>query len=282
MSRTRDEGGPIDLKAEVRRAVAALAGAPTRGGHQGATSDLSVDEALLVHSVGWEVLDLVCGVSVYSVPTGVWTWGQGEIDAASDAHRGAFQGAAARLAAEGARAGAAGVVGVRVGVEVHPHAIHVELVGTAVRPVGSERPGRPFVSDLSGRDFALLLQAGWMPVGLAFGASFVYAPRRSAATALAQKTQNVELTNLTEAMYSAREAAMARMQESALDMGGQGVVAVTVTEGPMGFARHAVGFSAWGTTVRLEADAHRTIAPEMVVPLDDAVVSFEAEALRGG
>ncbi|HTT86147.1 MAG TPA: heavy metal-binding domain-containing protein [Acidimicrobiales bacterium] len=275
------EPAPLDLQAEVRRAAHALAHPGQPGGSPGATSDLSVDEALLLHSVGWEVADLVCGVSVYSVPVGVWSWGQGEIGAASAAHRAAFQGAAARLAAEGARAGGHGVVGVRVGVEVRPHSIHVELVGTAARPAGPARPGRPFVSDLSGRDFALLLRAGWMPVGLAFGASFVYAPRRSAATVLAQKAQNVELTNLTNAMYSARESAMARMQESALDMGGQGVVAVTVTEGPMGFARHAVGFSAWGTVVRLEASSHRTLAPRVVVPLDDPVVTFEAEALRG-
>ena len=275
------EPAPVDLRAEVRRATAALARPGTPGRVAGATSDLSVDEALLLHAVGWEVLDLVCGVSVYSVPLGVWSWGQGEITAASAAHRAAFQGAAARLAAEAARAGGQGVVGVRVGVEVRPHSIHVELVGTAARPAGSSRAGRPFVSDLSGRDFALLVQAGWMPLGLAFGAGFVYAPRRSAATALTQKAQNVELTNLTDAMYSARESAMARMQESALDMGGHGVVAVTVTEGPMGFARHAVGFSAWGTVVRLEAPSHRSLAPQVVVPLDDPVVTFEAQALRG-
>ena len=34
----------------------------------------------------------------------------------------------------------------------------------------------PFVSDLSARDFTLLQGAGWRPVGLAFGASFAYAP----------------------------------------------------------------------------------------------------------
>ena len=90
----------------------------------------------------------------------------------------------------------------------------------------------PFVSDLSARDFTLLQRAGWMPVGLAFGASFVYAPRRTAGTAIKQKSQNVELTNYTEAMYSARESAMERMQHSALEVGGQGVVEVKVTEGP--------------------------------------------------
>ena len=116
----------------------------------------------------------------------------------------------------------------------------------------------PFVSDLSARDFTLLLRAGWMPVGLAFGASFVYAPRRTAGAAMRQSTQNVELTNYTQAMYAARESAMERMQRSALDVGGQGVVEVKVTEGPVSFARHAVGFAAWGTAVTLVAEEHRS------------------------
>jgi hypothetical protein len=42
-----------------------------------------------------------------------------------------------------------------------------------------------------------------------------------------------------------------------------------------------VGFTAWGTAVRLVADAHRFVSPEVVLPLDDAVVAFEAESLRG-
>ena len=96
-----------------------------------------------------------------------------------------------------------------------------------------------------------------------------------------QSTQNVELTNYTEAMYAARESAMERMQRSALDVGGQGVVEVKVTEGPMSFARHAVGFTAWGTAVKLVAEEHQFVEPEVVLPLDDAVVTFEAESLRG-
>ncbi len=119
-----------------------------------------------------------------------------------------------------------------------------------------------------------------MPVGLAFGASFVYAPRRTAGMAMKQTTQNVELTNFTEAMYSARESAMEKMQRSALAVGGQGVVEVKVTEGPMSFARHAVGFTAWGTAVRLAAEEHQFVRPELVLPLDDAAVSFQAESLR--
>jgi len=138
-----------------------------------------------------------------------------------------------------------------------------------------------FVSDLSGRDFALLHTSGWAPLGLAAGASFVYAPRRSVGATMKQSGQNVELTNFTEAMYAAREAAMERMQTAALDLGGTGVVEVKVTEGPMEFARHAVGFTAYGTVVRLRADEHRHLGARMVLPLDDAVVGFDAAALRG-
>jgi uncharacterized protein YbjQ (UPF0145 family) len=273
---------PADVKAEMLKGAQSLATVSPPQGARGITSDLTVDEALLLHAAGWEPIDLVCGVCVVSVPVGVWNWGQGSISPASDAHNGAVEGAADQIRAECAKVHGHGVVGVRVQVEVRTHHIDVELVGTAVRPVGAKNIGTaPFVSDLSARDFTLLKSAGWMPVGLAFGASFVYAPRRTAGTAMKQKTQNVELTNFTEAMYSARESAMESMQNSALRVGGQGVVQVRVTEGPMSFARHAVGFTAWGTAVRLEAATHQFVRPDVVLPLDDALVTFEAQSLRG-
>jgi hypothetical protein len=73
---------------------------------------------------------------------------------------------------------------------------------------------------------------------------------------------------------------MERMQHSALEAGGQGVVEVKITEGPVAFARHSIGFTAWGTAVKLVAESHQFVKPEVVLPLDDAVVSFEAESLR--
>jgi uncharacterized protein YbjQ (UPF0145 family) len=280
-----------DVRAEMLRGAQSLASPVAPSKERGITSDLSVDEALLLHAAGWEPLDLVCGVAVVSVPLGVWNWGAGGgISMASDAHNAAVDQAANLLRAECRQVHGHGVVGVRVEVSVRTHHIDVELVGTAVRPMRSSKDPRPpgtdaalatpFVSDLSARDFTLLQRAGWRPVGLAFGASFVYAPRRSAGTAMKQTRQNVELTNYTEAMYSARESAMEKMQRSALDAGGEGVVEVKVTEGPMSFARHAIGFTAWGTAVKLVAQTHQFVQPQVVLPLDDAVVSFEAESLR--
>lgn len=271
-----------DLRAEMRKGAEVLATAAAPGKGRGSTSDLSIDEALLLHAAGWAPIDLVCGVEVVSVPWGVWNWGQGEISVASEAHAMAVRGAAERLRRECRQTDGHGAVGVRVEATVRPHHIEVELVGTAVRPASQAvAPSTPFVSDLSARDFTLLIGAGWMPVDLAFGASFVYSPWRSARMAMAQKMQNVELTNYTQAMYAARENAMERMQQSALSAGGTGVVEVKVTEGPMSFARHAVGFTAWGTAVRLFAESHQYIRPQVILPLDDAVVTFEATSLRG-
>jgi uncharacterized protein YbjQ (UPF0145 family) len=244
------------------------------------TSDLSVDEGLLLHAIGWEAIDVVFGASVVSIPPMVWTWGSGEITAASDAHNQAVRSAAKSLEEQCRNVRGHGVVGVRVEVDVKRHHVDVELTGTAVRPMKGKDSSWAFVSDLSARDFTLLHNAGWGPVGLAFGASFVYAPRRSMGTTMRQSSQNVELTNFTEAMYAARESGMEHMQRSALDMGAHGIVAVNVSEGPMWFANHAIGFTAWGTAVRLEAESHQYLRPQVILPLDDAIVEFEAGSLR--
>ncbi len=270
----------------IREAVRRLAagGFIDTGGRRGpVTSDLTIDESLILNSIAWEPVDLVCGVGTYSVPQGYWNWGAGEIVAASEAHRQAVGSAVRAMQGECLDVGGHGVVGVHIDIEVERHLINAVMVGTAVAPAGSRRSTvAPWTSDLSCRDFALLHTHGWDPVGLAFGASFVYAPRRSAGTVIRQKSQNVELVNYTQALYAARESAMARMQEWVTRLGGTGVVAVQVSEGPMPFASHAVRFAAWGTALRRSGRPVEPTRPQVVVSLDDDVRQFEAESLRGG
>src|SRR5271166_3077425 len=89
-----------DVRAEMRKGAQSLATPAPPSDARGITSDLSVDEALLLHAAGWEPLDLVCGVAVVSVPVGVWNWGRGAISLASDAHDQAVDQAAAQLRGE--------------------------------------------------------------------------------------------------------------------------------------------------------------------------------------
>ena len=245
------------------------------------TSDLTIDGELNLAAVGWEPVELVTGYALFSVPFGLWNWGQGEIASVSGAHAQAFRNAISRLHDEAAQAGGHGVVGVRVERQLQPSHVEISLIGTAVRPVGASAilAKDVFVSDLSARDFTLLSIAGWEPLGLAVGASFVFAPRRSVGTVLKQQSQNVELTNFTEAITLARETAMARMQEAAVSLKGTGVVDVTVLEGPLPFASHAVAFTSWGTVVRPARSGHAPVRPVMVVPLDDVTAAVRAETL---
>lgn len=267
-----------DHRAELHQAVAALSAAP--GGGRGATSDLSIDETLLLHSIGWEPVDLVFGISWWSIPWGAWQWQTGEIAEASSAFAGAVADAAQQLREECAQAGGSGVVGVEIKMRVASHHVDIELTGTAVRRVEHHQAGFEFISDLSARDFALLSRAGWSPLALVVGASFVVAPRRTARQWAAQQGQNTELPHLTEALYLAREGAMARMQRAGMDAGADGVIGVKLREGPLGHSARIMQFVAVGTAVHLSAESHRPIAPSMAVPLDDTVRQFQAASLR--
>ena len=269
---------------ELIDAVAALSEHPRLSpGHEavaGATSDLSIDETLLLHSIGWEPVDLVFGISWWAIPWGAWQWQTGEVRDASAAFAGAIEEAETQMRDECARAGGSGVVGVQVELRVRSHHIDVALSGTAIRRTAQPSPGFEFVSDLSARDFALLTRSGWTPIAIAAGASFVIAPRRSARQWAAQQGQNTEMPHLTEALYLAREGAMERMQRAGISRRADGVVGVKLREGPLSHSARIMQFVAVGTAVRLTADEHRSISPSMVVALDDPVRQFEAAHLR--
>lgn len=255
-----------------------------REGHAGPTSDLSIDETLLLHSIGWEPVDLVSGAAVVAIPPSTFVLGWNNTDAASASYARAVHSAVERLHREARHGGAAGVIGVHIDFEVHRHQVTAIMVGTAVKPSSGHLldHGQVFVSDLSTRDFCLLHNAGWTPLGLAFGTAFVQVPRRSAGTVLRQATANVELTNLTGAMYQARESAMERMQSEAIGLGATGMVDVHVDEGPLHFASHVITFTAYGTAIRLAGDSHNYLRPRMVVPVDDREQLFKVEALAEG
>ena len=273
------------MRDDLRQAVASLSSPPSRRARS-VTSDLTIDESLLLHGAGYEPVDLVTGTSVQAIPYGTFMipYGQGgpvPIPYATQAVVEAFRTAADRLRYECARAEGAGIVGVDVEVGIEQQSVLVAFTGTAVRSMAaSPRPGRPFATDLSVRDFVLLQRAGWEPLDIAAGASFVGSPLRSARQVVMQTSQNVELTNLTQALQNAREEAMELLQRGAMSANASGVVDVSIIDGPLGHSRHVLGFICYGTAVHLTAERHRRIEPELVVPVNDDVVGFEAVSLR--
>ena len=272
------------MRADMRAAIAALETAPKKS-ERATTSDLSIDETLLIHGMGYEPVDLVTGISIMAIPYGTFIvpYGQGgpvELPSASDAVARAFQGAAERMRKECAAAGGVGVVGVEVTVEITGPTASVSLAGSAVAPIerAKARPGRPFVTDLSVRDFVLLDRAGWAPIDLVSGAGFVAAPMQGVRQVLSQVGQNIELPMITQALQDAREKAMDQMQTAAIALSASGVVDVTIIDGPLGHSKHVCAFICYGTAIRLETERHQRIEPDLVMPVDDNV-GFNASAV---
>ncbi len=141
------------------------------------TSDLSVNEFLLVKEAGFEPLGLVLGSSIYHIGFQQANWNQNqEMQVLTQAMYHARELAMTRMEEEADQLGADGVVGVRLTIGRYDWGADLAefiAVGTAVKHAGGELhrapDGRPFTSDLSGQDFSTLLRAGYRPVGAGDG-----------------------------------------------------------------------------------------------------------------
>jgi uncharacterized protein YbjQ (UPF0145 family) len=201
------------------------------------TTDLSVNEFLLVRASGYEPVAQVMGSSIYHMG---WqftpNWSSGELGMLTHAHWHARILAIQRLQKEAAMLGAHGVVGVRIDQNKYDwgsNLIEFSLMGTAIRLKGEPPVQFPFISDLSGEEFWKLKQAGFYPVGFAFG-NCVWYEIASWNTMMATggtggflsntSWYNQELTDFTRAIYTARHLCMQRLVAECNQMGASGVV----------------------------------------------------------
>jgi uncharacterized protein YbjQ (UPF0145 family) len=105
--------------------------------------------------------------------------------------------------------------------------------------------GGVFTSDLSVSEYVLLGEAGFEPLGFVIGSSIYHIGIQ-----VGRWNQNQELTVLTQAMYNARELAMARMQAEADHLGADGIVGVDLRMQMYAWGQGALEFVAAGTAVR--------------------------------
>ena len=241
------------------------------------TSDLSVDEFLLVKAAGFKPLGFVVGSSIYHIGYQQASWKQSqEMDVLTQAMYSARELAMTRMEEEADQLGADGVVGVRLDIGRYEWGAEMAefiALGTAVKHAGGELHrapnGRPFTSDLSGQDFFKPLASGHRPVGLVMGSCVYHVAHQSMWKAMRQIGQNVELTNFTQALYDARELAMERMQREADQLEAEGVVAVRLEERSHGWGSHVIEFFAVGTAiVPLDAE-HDLSKPTLTLSLNN-------------
>jgi uncharacterized protein YbjQ (UPF0145 family) len=241
------------------------------------TSDLSVNEFLLVSQAGFDPVGLVVDSSIFHIGfqiAGPTT--SRELTVLSEAMYAARHLAMTRMEEEADQLGADGIVGVRLEIgryEWGPNMAEFIAIGTAVKHregVMHRAPnGRPFQSDLSGQEFWTLLRTGHRPVGMVMGSCVYHVGRRGPLQTLAQSARNVELPNYTQSLYDARELAMKRMQTEAQELEAEGVVGVSLSERSHGWGSHIIEFFAIGTAI-VKADSPGEIEPPIpVLDLND-------------
>jgi uncharacterized protein YbjQ (UPF0145 family) len=110
-----------------------------------------------------------------------------------------------------------------------------------------------FTSDLSVAEFLLVKEAGFDPLGLVVGSSIFHIGFQQSSWKVSE-----EMKVLSEAMYSARELAMTRMEEEADQLGADGIVAVRLEVSRYDWGEHMAEFIAIGTAIKhRDGELHR-------------------------
>jgi uncharacterized protein YbjQ (UPF0145 family) len=137
-----------------------------------------------------------------------------------------------RLIQEATALGADGVVGVRLtDARMEGNKREFMALGTAVRSRGEQRPARPFTTDLSGQDVAKLLEAGWVPAGMAYGISVAirhddWRTRNQAAVFAG----NTEVSGYTELVNHVRHDARREFAARAARIGGDSALLTNMSQ----------------------------------------------------
>jgi uncharacterized protein YbjQ (UPF0145 family) len=118
-------------------------------------------------------------------------------------------------------------------------------------------PSGVFTSDLSVSEYVLLGEAGFEPLGFVVGSSIYHVGLQ-----IARWGRNQELQVLTQAMYNARECAMARMRAEADHLAADGIVGVQLRMQMYSWGQNCLEFVATGTAVRHLAGQRAHLAPD--------------------
>jgi uncharacterized protein YbjQ (UPF0145 family) len=247
------------------------------------TSDFSPNEFLLVRKAGFEPIGLCVGSSIYQVGIQYGSWSQNqELETLTSAMYKARDLAMSRMKAEAKSMGADGVIGVRLEikhVEWSDNVLEFVAIGTGiVHAEGSQafraHDGSPFTSALSGQQFFTLLNSGYRPIEMVMGNCVYHVARQGMFKSLKNVGQNIELDNFTQAIYTARELAMTRMQAEAAVAKAEGVIGTDIHEKSHSWEAHVIEFFAVGTAIAPLKDGHEIKredipTPTYVLPVND-------------
>jgi uncharacterized protein YbjQ (UPF0145 family) len=206
------------------------------------SANLSVNEFLCTRAAGHAPIAQVSGSSMFHLG---WQtlpfFNAGELQVITEAQASLRRLAVARIQQEARLLKADGVIGVKLDNHEYDWGqglLQFTLVGTAIKMPQHEVNPNPFVSTLTGQEFWSLYEAGFAPVGFAYGNSVFYqTATEQSRYVLGEEQQfdwqqrgtgwfNQEVVDFTEAIDSAKTLAEMRLQEDLLNLGASGIIDV--------------------------------------------------------
>src|ERR1700691_5329111 len=152
-----------------------------------------------------------------------------------------------------------------------------EAADTRLAQTAGADPAGVFTSDLSVSEYVLLGEAGFEPLGFVVGSSIYHVGLQ-----VGRWSQNQELQVLSQAMYNARELAMARMRAEADHLGADGIVGVELRMQMYAWGQQVLEFVATGTAVRALAGQGAHKAPDGRALTSDLSAQAFFRLLAGG
>ena len=229
-------------------------------------STASPADLLTAHTHGIETLGMVAGNCWFHFG---YSWTEG--------HRDGWHTAIARLQHEAGLMGAHAIVEVRMKTRLAEGAdasMDYSVTGTAIRIKGFPDQRTPMVATVSQLEFARLIEAGILPVGLAVGAYYDWFADMYGWSDGRGSWWNMELPDLSVFQHRVRYNALSNLRDDARRQRGTGVLGrVQFTEMfrqesgegmPKQFLCRHIAF---GTVVQHHRGQHQSVKPRMVLML---------------
>jgi uncharacterized protein YbjQ (UPF0145 family) len=186
-----------------------------------------------------------------------------------------FRAAFDRLEEQAQRVGASGVIGIRqTHREIDPDIWEYTVQGTAVGGCPPALSGRPFTCTLTGQEYFALTAAGYRPVGVAFGACVYYQKfHQRVQQKISADRQNVERTDFTRGIYTARRNALSALEAEAARLNAEGVLGIQMTTKRI---LNRQGQTSLGMRIELMAFGTAVVASDIHTPDIDYAVPLDS------
>lgn len=179
-----------------------------------------------------------------------------------------------RIKQEAKKVGANAVVGIETTLAPLMGAQEMLMIGTASsHPLLTDFANNPATSDMTNEELWNMVNIGYMPISLVMGVSVYSLGLAGNIKSLFQTIGGGEVDGLTEILYEAREKALARVQQDAINCGADEVVGVKTRVYDLGGG--IVEFMAIGTAVKRVNGAttkHEQLPPQAIIQDKDTFI----------